>query len=386
MTGLPAANQHIRFALQGGGLSHAPERSVMNSSYSHIQELLGDQAEELLGFEHPLVAKSMLNVPRPEFVDEVWSISDRSDKVRASLKRLFGHGRLGGTGYLSILPVDQAIEHAAGAVFSVNPQYFDPVNIVKLAVEGGCNAVASTLGGLGMVAGEYAGEIPFVVKINHNELLSYPNQHDQTMYASVEQAFNMGAVAVGATVYFGSPESRRQLEEVGQAFELAHRLGMATILWCYVRNPRFTVGGVNYEASADLTAQANHLGCTIEADIIKQKLPENNGGYQALNSSGKTFGKFDSRIYSQLTSSHPIDLARYQVLNCYAGRVSMISSGGPSGKDDLKNAVKAAVINKRAGGAGLIAGRKAFQRPFAEGVELLHAIQDVYLCEQVTVA
>jgi class I fructose-bisphosphate aldolase len=299
---------------------------------------------------------------------------------------MFDHGRLGGTGYVSILPVDQGIEHSAGASFAKNPAYFDPENIVKLAIEGGCNMVASTFGVLGAVARKYAHKIPFMVKINHNELLTYPNKSDQIMFGTIKEVWNMGAVAVGATVYFGSENSSRQIIEVSQAFALAHELGMATVLWCYTRNNAFKVNGTNYEVSADLTGQANHLGVTIQADIIKQKLPENNGGYKALNTGSSSYGKLDERIYSQLTSEHPIDLTRYQVANCYMGRAGLISSGGASGANDFAEAVKTAVINKRAGGTGLISGRKAFQRPMADGIALLHAIQDVYLCEAVTVA
>jgi len=306
--------------------------------------------------------------------------------VLRSLQTIYDHGRLGGSGYVSILPVDQGVEHSAGASFAPNPAYFDPENIVKLAIEGGCNAVASTFGVLGSVARKYAHKIPMMVKINHNELLTYPNKADQVMFGQVEQAWNMGAVAVGATIYFGSEQSTRQLVEVSQAFYKAHELGMATVLWCYIRNNAFKVNGINYETSADLTGQANHLGVTIQADIIKQKLPTNNGGFKALNTGGSSYGKLDERIYTQLTSDNPIDLTRYQVANCYMGRAGLISSGGASGANDFEEAVKTAVINKRAGGTGLISGRKAFQRPMSEGAALLNAIQDVYLCEDVTIA
>ncbi len=329
----------------------------------------------------------MLHIPGPEYVTDVWAKSDRSPQVLRSLQQMFDRGRLAGTGYLSILPVDQGIEHSAGASFAKNPLYFDPANIVKLAIEGGCNAVASTFGVLGAVARQYAHKIPFIVKINHNELLTYPNKFDQVMFGQIDQAWDMGAVAVGATIYFGSDESTRQLIEVAEAFYHAHELGMATILWCYTRNPAFKVGNVNYETAADITGQANHLGVTIEADIIKQKLPTNNGGFKALNTGNSSYGKLDERIYSQLTSDHPIDLTRYQVINCYMGRAGLINSGGASGgESDLAEAITTAVINKRAGGMGLISGRKAFQRPMNEGAALLRAIQDVYLCPEVTIA
>lgn len=324
----------------------------------------------------------MLSLPGPDFVDRVWSISDRPVPVLRSLQALFGHGRLADTGYISILPVDQGIEHSAGASFAPNPIYFDPENIVKLAMEAGCSAVASTLGVLGAVARRYAHKIPFVLKLNHNELLSYPNKHDQVMFASVEQAWNMGAVAVGATIYFGSDESTRQIQEVSEAFHHAHELGMATILWCYLRNSAFKTKEKDFHVSADLTGQANHLGVTIEADIIKQKLPENNGGYTALS-----FGKTSKDVYEKLTTEHPIDLTRYQVLSCYAGRVGLINSGGASSGDtDLAEAVRTAVVNKRAGGMGLILGRKAFQRPMKDGVQIINAVQDVYLSKEVTIA
>ena len=358
----------------------------MSLNYSNIEILLGGEAEYLLGYQTPKVPKDMLHLPGPDFVDRIYAATDRQTQVLRSLQAMFSSGRLGGTGYLSILPVDQGIEHSAGASFAPNPVYFDPENVVRLAVEGGCNAVASTLGVLGAVARKYAHRIPFIVKFNHNELLTYPNKHDQVFFAQVEQAWDMGAVAVGATVYFGSEESSRQITEVSEAFKVAHELGMATILWCYLRNPAFKVGGVDHHASADLTGQANHLGATIEADIIKQKLPESNGGYKALRMGDSSYGKVDERMYTQLSSDHPVDLCRYQVLNNYMGRIGLINSGGPAGKNDIAEAVKTAVINKRAGGTGLISGRKAFQKPMAQGVEILNAIQDVYLCEQVTIA
>jgi fructose-bisphosphate aldolase, class I len=351
-----------------------------------IADLLGDKADALLNHVSRTVSKDQFHLPGPDFIDEVWSHSDRNPQVLRSMQQMFDHGRLAGTGYLSILPVDQGIEHSAGASFAKNPQYFDPENIVRLAIEGGCNAVASTFGVLGIVARKYAHKIPFLVKLNHNELLTYPNRFDQVMFGQVEEAWDMGAVAVGATVYFGSEESTRQLVEVSEAFYRAHELGMATVLWCYTRNPSFKVNGTNHETSADLTGQANHLGVTIQADIVKQKLPTSNGGYKALNTGGSSYGKLDERIYTQLTSDNPIDLTRYQVINCYMGRVGLINSGGASGKNDLAEAVETAVINKRAGGTGLISGRKAFQRPMAEGAALLNAIQDVYLCKEVTVA
>ncbi|MFN8372308.1 MAG: class I fructose-bisphosphate aldolase [Anaerolineae bacterium] len=351
-----------------------------------IVEALGGEADHLLNHVSHTISRDTLHLPGPDFTDRVYSQTDRTPQVLRSLQSMFDHGRLGGTGYLSILPVDQGIEHSAGASFAKNPLYFDPENIVRLAIEGGCNAVASTFGVLGAVARKYAHKIPFMVKINHNELLTYPNKADQVMFGTIKEAWNMGAVAVGATVYFGSDQSARQLIEVSQAFALAHELGMATILWCYTRNNAFKVNGTNYEVSADLTGQANHLGVTIQADIIKQKLPENNGGYKALNTGGSSYGKLDERIYSQLTSEHSIDLTRYQVANCYMGRAGLISSGGASGMNDFAEAVKTAVVNKRAGGTGLISGRKAFQRPMAEGIGLLNAIQDVYLCEAVTIA
>jgi class I fructose-bisphosphate aldolase len=346
-----------------------------------VYEILGAEAEELLSHKCQTIPKDMLHLPRPAFIDEVFSISDRSARVLRSLQTIFDHGNLANTGYLSILPVDQGIEHSAGAAFAPNPVYFDPENIVKLALEGQCNAVASTLGVLGAVSRKYAHKIPFIVKINHNELLSYPNTYDQRLFGSVEQAFDLGAVAVGATIYYGSEESRRQIEEICAAFEQAHRLGMFTVLWAYLRNEHFQKDGVNYETSADLTGQANHLAVTIEADLVKQKQPTNNGGFQALN-----FGKTHPDMYEKLTSDHPIDLTRYQVANCYMGRIPLINSGGESGKNDLQQAVRTAVINKRAGGAGLITGRKAFQKSMKEGVELFGAVQDVYLDKDITVA
>jgi class I fructose-bisphosphate aldolase len=358
----------------------------MSLDYGAIEGLLGADAEHLLGYQTPKVAKDMLQLPGPDFLDRVFMWSDRTPQVLRSLQSLFSHGRLGGTGYLSILPVDQGIEHSAGSAFAPNPVYFDPENIVKLAMEGDCSAVASTLGVLGAVARKYAHKIPFIVKFNHNELLTYPNKFDQVFFAQVKQAWDLGAVAVGATIYYGSPESTRQITEVSEAFKVAHEMGLATILWCYTRNAAFKVGGVDYHTSADLSGQANHLGATIEADIIKQKLPENNGGYKALRTVESSYGKIDERMYTELSSDHPIDLCRYQVINNYMGRIGLINSGGPSGKNDIAEAVRTAVINKRAGGTGLISGRKAFQKPMADGAELLHAIQDVYLCEEVTIA
>jgi class I fructose-bisphosphate aldolase len=347
----------------------------------NVEQLLGNEAKSLLEHQCKTIPKDSLYLPGPDYVDRAYALSDRPTPVLKSLQQLFQTGRLAGTGYLSILPVDQGIEHSAGASFAPNPMYFDPENIVKLAIEGGCNAVASTLGVLGAVARKYAHRIPFVLKVNHNEFLSYPNTYDQSLFASVRQAYDMGAVALGATVYFGSPESRRQIWEISQAFEEAHRLGMGTILWCYTRNPAFKTKEKDYHVAADLTGQANHLGVTIEADIIKQKLPENNGGYTAVN-----FGKTHKKVYEELSSDHPIDLTRYQVANCYMGRAGLINSGGPSGTNDIAEAVKTAVINKRAGGMGLISGRKAFQRPMKEGVQILNAIQDVYLSKDVTIA
>jgi fructose-bisphosphate aldolase, class I len=349
-----------------------------------IRELLSDQADNLLGFSNPKIKKENLTLPSPDFIDKVYSLSDRNNRVLGNLQWIFNNGRLGGTGYLSVLPVDQGIEHSAGASFAKNPLYFDPENIIKLAIEGGCNAVVSTFGVLGMMSRKYSHKIPFIVKINHNELLTYPNTFDQILFGRVEQAYDMGAAAVGATIYFGSDESNRQIVEIAEAFQFAHELGMATVLWCYLRNPVFKQDK-DYHVSADLTGQANHLGVTIEADIIKQKLPENNAGYLALNKKEK-YGKFDNKIYSDLTSDHPIDLCRYQVANCYMGRVGLINSGGASGDNDFKDACATAVINKRAGGTGLISGRKAFQRPMKDGVRLLNTIQDVYLCDDITVA
>jgi class I fructose-bisphosphate aldolase len=347
---------------------------------STIEKALGKDAS-LLQYKCKGIPKEQLHLPGPDFVDRVTQVSDRNTRVLQSLQTLYSHGRLANTGYLSILPVDQGIEHSAGASFAKNPIYFDGENIIKLAIEGGCNAVASTYGVLGSVARKYAHKIPFIVKINHNEFISYPNRYDQIMFGSVKQAWEMGAVAVGATIYFGSEESTRQIQEVSEAFQYAHELGMATILWCYLRNSAFKVGDKDYHVSADLTGQANHLGVTIQADIIKQKLPENNGGYNAVK-----FGKTDARVYSELTTENPIDLTRYQVANCYMGRQGLINSGGASGENDLQQAIWTAVVNKRAGGMGLISGRKAFQKPMKDGIELLNAIQDVYLCKDVTIA
>lgn len=357
----------------------------MGRSLDQIVEILGAEAEGLLGHKCQTIDASRLHLPGPDFVDRAFFPSDRNPQTLRSLQTMFDHGRLGGTGYLSILPVDQGIEHSAGASFAKNPDHFDPENIVKLAIEGGCNAVASTLGVLGMVSRKYAHRIPFMVKLNHNELMTYPNKFDQVMFAQVEQAWNMGAVSVGATIYFGSDNATRQIIEVSEAFARAHELGMCTVLWCYLRNDAFKKDK-DYHVAADLTSQANHLGVTIQADIIKQKLPENNGGFKALNAGDSSYGKLDERIYTQLTSDHPIDLTRYQVANCYMGRAGLINSGGASGSQDLFDAVKTAVINKRAGGMGLISGRKAFQRPIDEGASLLQAIQDVYLCDGVTIA
>lgn len=344
-------------------------------------DLLGKDADALLSHECKTLPTSSIHAPGPDFIDRVWTMSDRPIPVLRSLQSLFSAGRLGNTGYLSILPVDQGIEHTAGASFAPNPIFFDPENIVKLALEGGCNAVASTYGVLGSVARKYAHKIPFVVKINHNELMTYPNGYDQVMFGTVEKAYEMGAVAVGATIYFGSDESRRQIVEIAQAFAHAHDLGMATILWCYARNNAFNKDGVDYHVAADLTGQANHLGVTIQADIIKQKLPENNGGFKAVN-----FAKSHKKMYDELTTDNPIDLTRYQVANCFMGRAGLINSGGASGDNDMADAVRTAIINKRAGGMGLISGRKAFQKPMKEGVALLHAIQDVYLDSNVTLA
>lgn len=346
-----------------------------------IQTLLGDETDTLLQHTCKGIPKDLLHLPGTDFIDRVVAGGDRNPRVLRNLQAMFSHGRLAGTGYLSILPVDQGVEHSAGASFAPNPLYFDPENIITLAIEGGCNAVASTLGVLGSVSRRFAHKIPFLVKINHNELLTYPNHYDQTLFASVDQAFDLGAVAVGATVYYGSPESRRQIQEVSEAFAHAHELGLVTVLWAYLRNEAFKKDGVDYHTAADLTGQANHLAATIEADIIKQKQAIGNGGYTALK-----FGKTSPKVYDELTSDHPIDLVRYQVANCYMGRVGMINSGGPSGKDDLHQAVRTAVINKRAGGMGLISGRKSFQKPMEEGVQLLNAIQDVYLSKEITIA
>ena len=350
-----------------------------------VQALLGGSAKSLLGFNSPKIPKERLHLPGPDFIDRIFVQSDRNNRVLGNLARLYNHGRLGATGHLSILPVDQGIEHSAGASFAKNPDYFDPENIVRLAIEGGCNAVASTFGVLGILARKYAHAIPFIVKINHNELLTHPNSFEQILFGTVREAHEMGAAAIGATIYFGSDDSHRELIEIAQAFALAHELGMATILWCYTRNRAFKKDK-DYHVSADLTGQANHLGVTIEADIIKQKLAENNGGYAALNSDGVSFGRYDPRMYTELASEHPIDLCRYQVANCYMGRIGLINSGGASGENDFADAAATAVINKRAGGTGLISGRKAFQRPMAEGIKLLNTIQDVYLDQSITVA
>ena len=348
---------------------------------SDIHTLLGDEAESLLGHQCRTIGKEQLHLPGPDFIDRVVSNSNRGPTVQRNLQTLFNHGRLGGTGYLSILPVDQGVEHAAGASFAPNPLFFDPQNIIELAIEGGCNAVASTMGVLASVSHKYAHKLPFLVKINHNELLTHPNIYDQTLFANVEQAFDLGAVAVGATVYFGAGESRRQIQEVSEAFARAHELGMVCVLWAYLRNPAFKHEGQDYHTAADLTGQANHLAATIGADIIKQKQADKNGGYTAIN-----FGKTHPKVYEALSTEHPIDLVRYQVANCYMGRIGMINSGGASGKDDLHQALRTAVINKRAGGMGLISGRKAFQKPMSEGVALLNAIQDVYASDEVTIA
>lgn len=353
-------------------------------SYTKIADLLGDQADSLLKHESKTIAKDTLIQPGGDFVDRVFSQTNRNNRVLGSMEAIYNNGRLAGTGYVSILPVDQGIEHSAGASFAPNPIYFDPENIVKLAIEGGCNAVASTYGVLAACSRKYAHKIPFIVKVNHNEFLTYPNKFDQIMFGSVKEAWNMGAAAIGATIYFGSEESSRQIQEVAEAFEYAHELGMATILWCYLRNSDFKKDGVDYHTAADLTSQANHLGVTIQADIIKQKLPTNNGGYNAIN-----FGKTHKKVYSDLTTDHPIDLCRYQVLNCYSGRIGLINSGGAStgaASSDMQEAVATAVINKRAGGHGLISGRKAFQKPMNEGVELLNTIQDVYLAKEIDLA
>ena len=347
----------------------------------NIEEILGDEAESLLTYQSKTIPRESLHLPGPDFIDRVLVGSDRPPSVLRNLSTLFNHGRLSGTGYISILPVDQGIEHSAGASFAPNPEYFDPENIIKLAIEGGCNAVATTLGVIGAVSRKYAHKIPFILKFNHNEFISYPNSYDQIIFGSIDQAFEMGCVGVGATVYFGSEESKRQIQEISQAFAHAHELGMFCVLWCYLRNSEFKTKEMDYHAAADLTGQANHLGVTLEADIIKQKLPENNGGYNALK-----FGKTHKKVYSELTSDHPIDLTRYQVANCYMGRAGLINSGGASGENDIRQAVRTAVINKRAGGTGLISGRKAFQKPMPEGVKILNAIQNVYLTKEVTVA
>ena len=357
-----------------------------NIQVDQIVDYLGGDADYLLNHHSTTIPKENLALPGPDFAERIWLDSDRSPQAIRSLQQIYDHGRLGGSGYVSILPVDQGIEHSAGASFAANPAYFDPARIAELALEGGCNAVASTFGALGMTARRYAHRIPYIVKVNHNELVTFPNAHQQIMFGTIKQAWDMGAVAVGATVYFGSADSNRQMIEVAEAFAYAHELGMATILWCYMRNAAFTVDGVSHETSADLTGQANHLGVTLGADIVKQKLPTGNGGYHALNSGDSSYGKLDERIYSQLTSDHPIDLTRYQVANGYMGKVGLISSGGASGANDFADAVKTAVINKRAGGMGLISGRKAFQRPTGEGVRLLNAIQDVYLNSDITIA
>jgi class I fructose-bisphosphate aldolase len=361
-------------------------REHMDGIIETIKSYLGEETDYLLNHTCEKIRSESLYLPSHDFVDRTFVDSDRPTQVLRNLKSIYNHGRLAGTGYVSILPVDQGIEHSAVASFTPNPMYFDPENIIKLAIEGGCNAVASTLGVLGAVSRRYAHKIPFIVKINHNELLTYPNSFDQIMFAGVDQAWEMGAAAIGCTIYFGSEESGRQIQEVSQAFKYAHELGMATILWCYLRNSAFKVDGNDYHASADLTGQANHLGVTIEADIVKQKLPTINGGYAVLNRDGVSYGKMDERAYTELASDHPIDLTRYQIANCYMGRVGLINSGGASGENDFAQAVKTAVINKRAGGTGLISGRKAFQKPFEEGKKLLNAIQDVYLCNDVTIA
>ena len=361
------------------------EGLMATATTTSTEQYLGTAGESLLSFSNPKIHKERLNLPGPDSVDRIFAQSNRNLRVLANLQRILDHGRLGRTGYLSILPVDQGIEHSAGASFAKNPDYFDAENIVKLAVEAGCNAVASTFGVLGIVARKYAHHIPFIVKINHNELLTYPNKFDQILFGTVQEAYDMGAAAVGATIYFGSDQGDRQIVEIAQCFAHAHELGMATVLWCYLRNPAFKKDK-DYHVSADLTGQANHLGVTIQADIIKQKLPENNGGYLALNTGDSSYGKLDKRIYTELTSDHPIDLCRYQVANCYMGRAGLINSGGASGADDFADAVRTAVINKRAGGMGLISGRKAFQRPMEEGIRLFHAIQDVYSDPRITVA
>ena len=356
-------------------------KSIPTTTYSEIQDILDSKSEFLLNHTSSTITKDKIHLPGPNYVDEIFSQSNRNNRVLSNLSRLYNHGRLAGTGYLSILPVDQGIEHSAGASFAPNPDYFDPENIVKLAIEGGCNAVASTLGVLGIVSRKYAHKIPFILKFNHNEFLSYPNTFNQISFASIDQAYDMGCVGVGATIYFGSEESEQQIQEVAQLFEYAHEKGLATILWCYLRNSDFKKGGTDYHTSADLTGQANHLGVTIEADIIKQKLPTTNNGFNAIN-----FGKTHKKVYSDLSTDHPIDLTRYQVANNYMGRIGLINSGGASGDNDLQDAVETAVINKRAGGMGLISGRKAFQKPLNEGIKLLNTIQDVYLCPEIDIA
>jgi class I fructose-bisphosphate aldolase len=356
-------------------------KTTSSLTFSEIQTILSEKSDELLLHQCKTIPKSRLHLPSSTFVDDIFSVSNRNNRVLRSLQMLYNSGRLAGTGYVSILPVDQGIEHSAGASFAPNPDYFDPENIIKLAIEGGCNAVASTLGVLGLLSRKYAHKIPFIVKINHNEFLTYPNKFDQIMFSSIDQACDMGAVAVGATIYFGSEESSRQIQEVASAFEYAHSRGLATILWCYLRNSAFNKNGVDYHTSADLTGQANHLGATIEADIVKQKSPSTNGGFNALS-----FGKTHPNVYNELSSDHPIDLTRYQIANSYFGRVGLINSGGASGNNDLQDAVATAVINKRAGGMGLISGRKAFQKPLSDGIKLLNAIQDVYLLDEISVA
>lgn len=364
-----------------------PEYRYLMTTLDTIKDMLGEEADSLLNHVCEHVRKDTLHLPGNDFVDRIFIPSNRNPRVLRSLQRLFQHGQLQGTGYLSILPVDQGVEHSAGASFAPNPIYFDPENIVRLAIDGGCNAVASTFGVLGSIARKYAHKIPFIVKLNHNELLSYPNIYKQTLFCNVKEAYDLGACAVGATIYFGSPDSRREIQEISDCFSLAHELGMATILWCYLRNSAFKTGGVDYHESADLTGQGNHLGATIGADLIKQKLPIRNGGYKALNQEGSSFGKYSDLMYTNLASDHPIDLCRYQVVNNYMGRIGLINSGGESkGGDDLKSAVRSAVINKRAGGMGLISGRKTFQHPMKEGVKIFHAIQDVYLSKEVTLA
>ncbi|MFH0765761.1 MAG: class I fructose-bisphosphate aldolase [Calditrichota bacterium] len=358
----------------------------MAGSFERIVELLGVEASSLLNYTCTAIPKEQLHLPGPDFIDRVMAITDRPPAVLRNMQTIYNQGRLAGTGYLSILPVDQGIEHSAGASFAPNPIYFDPERIVELAVEGGCNAVASTVGVLGAVARRWAPKIPFIVKLNHNEILSYPNQFDQVMFASVDQAFNLGAVAVGATIYYGSMESTRQIQEVSEAFAYAHELGLVTILWCYLRNSGFKINGVDYHTAADLTGQANHLGVTIQADIIKQKLPDAGRGYEAVNKVTKGYGKYSAKMYSDLMSDNPIDLVRYQVVNCYMGRAGLINSGGASGSNDLADAALTAVLNKRAGGMGLISGRKAFQKPMVDGVRILNTIQDVYLAQEITVA